>query len=85
MTDTRSDSPVGGELLNGSIKHRVPIIPCGALNSFSYEDTTPALGREFSNINIVEDVLNAPDAEDRLRDLAYTSRCAKLSYIERGT
>jgi hypothetical protein len=54
---------------------RQPIIPAGALDSFRFEDTTPVIGREFLEVNIVNDILDAPDgkAEERLRDLAYTS------------
>lgn len=51
----------------------VPIKPSGSLEQFQYEDTTPVIGREFFDINLVDDILNAPDADKRLRDLAYTS------------
>lgn len=51
-----------------------PLKLSGALASkFSFEDTTPVIGREFHNVNIVDDLLNAPDADDLLRDLAITS------------
>ncbi|KAK2046111.1 taurine catabolism dioxygenase, partial [Colletotrichum somersetense] len=39
---------------------------------FPYEDVTPTIGREYSQINIVRDLLEAPGADDLLRDLAIT-------------
>lgn len=51
---------------------RDPIKPSGALDAFSYDDTTPVIGREYLNMNIVDDVLNGPDRVERLRQLAYT-------------
>lgn len=59
---------------NGTASQRAPIVPTGALDSFAFEDTTPGLGREYINVNLVDDVLNAPNSKGRLRDLAYTSR-----------
>ncbi|KAI1770513.1 taurine catabolism dioxygenase [Hypoxylon cercidicola] len=44
----------------------------GALEKFAYEDTTPAIGREFPDVNIVDDLLNASDADEAIRDLAIT-------------
>lgn len=47
----------------------------GVLDSnFSFEETTPAIGREYPTAQIVEDFLNAPNADDLLRDLAITSK-----------
>ncbi|KAF7188977.1 putative alpha-ketoglutarate-dependent sulfonate dioxygenase [Pseudocercospora fuligena] len=50
---------------------REPIRPSGSLDSFSYDDTTPVIGREYYDVNIVEVFLNASNVEERLRDLAY--------------
>lgn len=58
---------------NGRISNPQPLKLSGALEKFSYEDTTPAIGREFSNVDIVEDLLNAADVDELLRDLAITS------------
>lgn len=44
------------------------------MDSFPYDDTTPVIGREYYDVNIVDDILNAPNLEERLRDLAYISR-----------
>lgn len=60
---------------SGQSAYPEPVQPSGALKDFSYEDTTPVIGREFLNVNIVDDILNAPNADERLRDLAYTSEC----------
>jgi hypothetical protein len=52
----------------------VPLTLSGALEKFSYEDTTPLIGREFLDINIVDDFLNASNADELIRDLAITSK-----------
>lgn len=44
----------------------------GSLDHLNYEDVTPAIGREFADINIVDDILNKPNADELLRDLAIT-------------
>lgn len=50
-----------------------PLKQSGALEQFIYEETTPVIGREFLNVNIVDDLLNASNADDLIRDLAITS------------
>ncbi|KAK5704336.1 hypothetical protein LTR97_003354 [Elasticomyces elasticus] len=42
----------------------------GALDKFEYEDVTPVIGREYPKINIVNDLLNADDADELMRDMA---------------
>ncbi|KAI1371789.1 taurine catabolism dioxygenase [Hypoxylon crocopeplum] len=49
-----------------------PLNLSGALEKFSYEDTTPAIGREYLDINIVDDLLHASNADELIRDLAIT-------------
>jgi hypothetical protein len=51
-----------------------PLKVSGALERFTYEDTTPVIGREFLNVNIVDDLLNSANADQLLRDLAITSK-----------
>lgn len=58
--------------------HRKPLQPSGALKDFKYEDTTPEIGREFLDVNIVDDLLNAPNADEVLRELAITSKSMLL-------
>jgi hypothetical protein len=55
-------------------QHCVPLELSGALDKFSFEETTPEVGREYANVNIVDDLMNAENADDALRDLAITSK-----------
>src|SRR4051794_20658899 len=50
-----------------------PLRLSGALDAHDSFDVTPIIGREFPSANLV-DWLNAPNADDLLRDLAITSR-----------
>ena len=51
----------------------------GALDAaFGFEEITPVIGREYPTANIVDDLLNASDADDMLRDLAITSKPVPL-------
>lgn len=56
------------------VQYPAPLRQKGALDKFSFEDTTPAIGREFHNVDIVDDLLNAPNTDELVRDLAITSR-----------
>lgn len=61
---------------SGEFKHRnnEPLKKSGALDSaFSFDDLTPSIGREYPSANIVDDLLDAPDSDELLRDLAITS------------
>ncbi|KIH86424.1 alpha-ketoglutarate-dependent sulfonate dioxygenase [Sporothrix brasiliensis 5110] len=51
---------------------RKPLELTGALEQFQYEESTPVIGREFPSVNIVDDILNAKNADDLLKDLAIT-------------
>lgn len=68
-----SESVQNGTSLHEEISRRVPLKLSGALEQFAYEDTTPVIGREFYNVNIVDDLLKGENADERLRDLAITS------------
>lgn len=50
-----------------------PLQLSGVLEQFEYEDTTPVIGREFPDVNIVDDLLGAGNADELLRELAITS------------
>jgi hypothetical protein len=50
-----------------------PLKLSGALDKFTFEDTTPVIGREFGNVNIVDDLLKAANSDELLRDVAITS------------
>lgn len=47
----------------------------GALDAaFAFEELTPAIGREYPSMDIVGDLLNSPNADELLRELAITSK-----------
>ncbi|KAK5796255.1 hypothetical protein VI817_005540 [Penicillium citrinum] len=58
--------------LKGTNTYPAPLKLTGALDKFSFEDTTPAIGREFHNVNIVDDLLNVANSDELIRDLAIT-------------
>ncbi|KAL2075131.1 hypothetical protein VTL71DRAFT_73 [Oculimacula yallundae] len=50
-----------------------PLKKTGVLDSaFEFEDVTPTIGREYPKTRIVEDLLQAEDADELIRDLAIT-------------
>ncbi|KAG7291112.1 hypothetical protein NEMBOFW57_001122 [Staphylotrichum longicolle] len=49
-----------------------PLELSGALDQFIHEETTPEIGREYPDVNIVDDLLNAENSDAVLRDLAIT-------------
>ncbi|RQM06247.1 hypothetical protein DH86_00001047, partial [Scytalidium sp. 3C] len=49
-----------------------PLSVSGALGQFKHEEITPVIGREYPTLNIVDDILNAKNSDDLLRDLAIT-------------
>jgi hypothetical protein len=52
-----------------------PLTASGALDGkFKFEEATPVIGREYPDVNIVDDILNAQDDDELLRDLAITSK-----------
>jgi hypothetical protein len=60
------------------VQYPAPLRLNGALDKFNSEDTTPAIGREFINVNIVDDLLNAANSDDLIQDLAITSKFFKI-------
>ncbi|RVD81885.1 uncharacterized protein DFL_009732 [Arthrobotrys flagrans] len=60
------------EVLVGKKSFPEPIRSKGNLNKFKSDDITPIIGTEFPEANIVDDILNAPNADELLRDLAVT-------------
>lgn len=58
----------------GQTSYPKPLKLTGALDRFTYEDTTPTIGREFPSVNIVDDLFNAENADELIRDLAITSK-----------
>lgn len=64
----------GSSKANGHSAYPQPLKQSGSLDKFDSEEVTPVIGREFPSTNIVDDLLNAPDADTLLRDLAITSK-----------
>lgn len=56
------------------VQYPAPLKPTGALDKFKSEETTPAIGREFPAVNIVDDILNASNSDELVRELAITSK-----------
>jgi hypothetical protein len=54
----------------------------GSLDNFEPVMVTPVIGNEFTKgtCNIVDDILRAPDAEKRIRDLAIMSKSSGLAF-----
>lgn len=52
---------------------REPLQYSGSLDQYESDDVTPSIGTEFPGANLV-DFLNAPNADELLRDLAIKSK-----------
>src|SRR4051794_31100643 len=52
---------------------REPLSPSGALDRFKHEESTPVIGREYADVNLVDDIINAENSDELIRDLAITS------------
>ena len=51
------------------------LVSSGLLDDrFTFEESTPAIGREYVGVDIVQQILNAEDSDDLVRDLAITSK-----------
>lgn len=61
---------------NGDTQRRTPLKYSGSLDKFRSEDLTPVIGTEFPKTNIVDDLLESPDADRLLRDLAVRGKCS---------
>lgn len=74
-----------GSLGKSETQYPKPLKPSGVLEKFSYDDSTPAIGREFNNVNIVDDIINAQNADELIRDLGITSKLTINGAIKIGT
>ncbi|KAK5174598.1 uncharacterized protein LTR77_001679 [Saxophila tyrrhenica] len=61
-----------GNGYHGKTQYREPLKPSGALDTFTFEEATPVIGREYPTLNIVDDLMNANNADELIRDLAIT-------------
>lgn len=53
---------------------QLPLELSGSLDSFRFEESTPTIGREYFDVNLVKDILDTEDADALVRDLAITSK-----------
>lgn len=58
------------------VPHREPQKLSGALDKYESFEVTPIIGTEFKNVDLTE-WINAPNADELLRDLAITSKSRK--------
>ena len=65
---------IAGLSVKDIIARPAPLELSGALDGFEHDDLTPVIGREFINLNIVNDILYAPNADERLREVAIISK-----------
>lgn len=49
-----------------------PLQASGVLDHFEHTDLTPVIGREYPTLNVVE-LMESPNADELIRELAYTS------------
>jgi hypothetical protein len=73
-------------ILGGNEKARPqgtkPLVYSGSLDSYEQFDSTPTVGREIPTLQIKK-ILNSPDADTLIRDLAITGMCCIFSRLEK--
>ena len=62
---------------------REPLSLSGALNQFDHVESTPVIGREYADVNVVNDILNAENSDELIRDLAITSTSLRACTMAR--
>lgn len=70
-------------VLPGKIQATAPkpwVKSTGALDAYEHFDVTPVIGREYTNINLVE-LLQAPNSDELLKELALTSMSCNIKCI----
>ncbi|KAF5531569.1 taurine dioxygenase family [Fusarium mexicanum] len=59
----------------GSISTLTRLGKTGGLDEkFRHEDVTPIIGREYAQVSLVHDILESPNADDLVRNLAITGK-----------
>ena len=66
-----STNGINGHTNGVSKLRREPLKNSGSIDHLDFVDVTPIIGREYPTAKI-KDILNAPNAEQQLRDLAIT-------------
>ena len=74
MTTTITQSEIVIRTQPEKTQYPAPLKLSGALDQFKHVEVTPVIGREYPNVNVVDDILNAKNSDELLRDLAITSR-----------
>jgi alpha-ketoglutarate-dependent taurine dioxygenase len=64
-------SNIRGGNIEAQTRSTKPITYSGSLDGFTHSDLTPVIGREYTSLQII-DLLNAPDRDRRIKDLAVT-------------
>ncbi|EWC45646.1 hypothetical protein DRE_05207 [Drechslerella stenobrocha 248] len=72
MAPTAVSGDAAQVTVTGQKTYPEPIRVKGFLEKFKFEDITPVIGTEFPEVNIVDDIINAPNTDELLRDLAIT-------------
>lgn len=70
LTESRNDQQPPSE----AKKFPEPLLLTGALEKLKHEELTPVIGREYPDVNLVDDLINATNSDELLRDLAITSK-----------
>lgn len=58
-----------------------PLLLTGALDHLRSEELTPVIGREYPSANLVDDIINAKNSDELIRDLAITSESSQSHQI----
>jgi len=74
MTTTITQSEIVIRTQPEKTQYPAPLKLSGALDQFKHVEVTPVIGREYPDVNVVDDILNAKNSDELLRDLAITSR-----------
>lgn len=70
QTETSGDT---SQTIPVTAHYPAPLSASGALDKFKHDEVTPVIGREYPEVNVVDDILNAENSEELIRDLAITS------------
>lgn len=62
---------ISGGHADAKIRRAGPLTYTGTLDQYDHFDNTPAIGRQFSNLQL-RDILAQPNRDDMIRDIAYT-------------
>jgi hypothetical protein len=82
-TYTTTATDVANAVEDAVSSARSTLKPSGALDRFEHFDITPVIGREYPTVNLKE-LIEAPDSDDLLRDLAVTSKSLLACSDESG-